>query len=395
MAKILVANKFYYQRGGDCIYTIDLVGLLQSHGHDVAVFAMQHPETLQTPWNKYFPEEVKFGMGVSSFKAILRPFGTADVIQKFNALLDDFKPDIVHLNNIHSQLSPVIAEVAHSRGIKVFWTLHDHKLLCSRYDCLRNGTICEQCLDNLHNVVKHKCLKNSYIASSIAYFEAKKWNRDRLEKCTDQFIAPSQYMLKKMQSGRFTSSKITQLYHFVDEKKYENADYEKEDYYCFVGRLSPEKGVATLIEAATQLPYKLKIVGDGPLKDELVTRVDKNAFVEFLGFKSWEEVKTIVGKARFIVVPSECNEILGLVALEALCLGTPVLGARIGGIPELIEEGFSGMAFESRNVEDLKAKIEMMWNARFNYEALAECSQQKYGSESYYRQLMNIYKQSV
>lgn len=120
MAKILVANKFYYQRGGDCIYTIDLVGLLQSHGHDVAVFAMQHPETLQTPWNKYFPEEVKFGMGVSSFKAILRPFGTADVIQKFNALLDDFKPDIVHLNNIHSQLSPVIAEVAHSRGIKVF-----------------------------------------------------------------------------------------------------------------------------------------------------------------------------------------------------------------------------------------------------------------------------------
>ena len=260
MAKILVVNKFYYRRGGDCIYTIDLVGLLQSHGHDVAVFAMQHPETLQTPWNKYFPEEVKFGLGTSSFKAILRPFGTADVIQKFNALLDDFKPDIVHLNNIHSQLSPVIAEVAHGRGIKVFWTLHDHKLLCPRYDCLRNGTICEQCLDNLHNVVKHKCLKNSYIASFIAYFEAKKWNRDRLEKCTDQFIAPSQYMLKKMKSGRFTSPKITQLYHFVDEKKYENVDYKKEDYYCFVGRLSPEKGVATLIEAVAQLPYKLKIV---------------------------------------------------------------------------------------------------------------------------------------
>lgn len=198
-----------------------------------------------------------------------------------------------------------------------------------------------------------------------------------------------------MKSGRFTSPKITQLYHFVDEKKYENVDYKKEDYYCFVGRLSPEKGVATLIEAVAQLPYKLKIVGDGPLKEELITKVNKNAFVEFLGFKSWEEVKTIVGKARFIVVPSECNEVLGLVALEALCLGTPVLGARIGGIPELIEEGFSGMTFESRDVEDLKVKIEMMWNARFDYEALAECSLQKYGSESYYRQLMNIYKQSV
>ena len=177
--------------------------------------------------------------------------------------------------------------------------------------------------------------------------------------------------------------------------KRQNVDYKKEDYYCFVGRLSPEKGVATLIEAVAQLPYKLKIVGDGPLKEELITKVNKNAFVEFLGFKSWEEVKTIVGKARFIVVPSECNEVLGLVALEALCLGTPVLGARIGGIPELIEEGFSGMTFERRDVEDLKVKIEMMWNARFDYETLAEYSLQKYGSESYYRQLMNIYKQSV
>ncbi len=395
MAKILVANKFYYPRGGDCIYTIDLVRLLQSHGHDVAVFAMQHPETLQTAWNEYFPEEVKFGMAASSFKAVLRPFGAADVIQKFNALLDDFKPDIVHLNNIHSQLSPVIAEVAHSRGVKVFWTLHDHKLLCPRYDCLRNGMICEQCLESPYNVVKHKCLKNSYIASTIAYLEAKKWNRERLEKCTDRFIAPSLYMLKKMNSGKFSSSKLTQLYHFVDKKKYEKVDYEKEDYYCFVGRLSPEKGVATLIEAVGQLPYKLKIVGDGPLKEELMAKVNKNVLVEFLGFKSWKEVKAIVSKARFIVVPSECNEVLGLVALEALCVGTPVLGARIGGIPELIEDGFSGMTFESRNVDDLKAKINMMWNARFDYEALAEYSQQKYGAESYYRQLMNIYEQLV
>lgn len=391
MARILVANKFYYPRGGDCIYTIDLVGLLQSHGHDVAVFAMQHPETLQTPWNKYFPEEVKFGMGVSSFKAVMRPFGTADVIQKFNALLDDFKPDIVHLNNIHSQLSPVIAELAHSRGIKVFWTLHDYKLLCPRYDCLQNGTICERCLDNLHNVVKYKCLKHSYIASSIAYLEARKWNRDRLEKCTDQFIAPSQFMLGKMKSGGFSSSKITQLYHFVDKKKYVNVDYNKEDYYCYVGRLSSEKGVTTLIEAANQLPYKLKIVGDGPLKDELAAKVNKDASIDFLGFKSWEEVKTIVSKARFIVVPSEWYEVLGLVIIEAECVGTPILGARIGAIPELIEENVNGMYFESRNVSDLSGKITEMFNASFDYQAIAERAQKKLSAETYYEHLIKVY----
>lgn len=391
MARILVANKFYYPRGGDCIYTIDLVELLKSHGHDVAVFAMQHPNTQQSSWSKYFPKEVKFGMEVGFFKAVMRPFGTVDVIQKFNALLDDFKPDIVHLNNIHSQLSPVIAELAHGRGIKVFWTLHDYKLLCPRYDCLQNGVICELCLKNLHNVVKYKCLKNSYIASAIAYLEAKKWNRDRLEECTDQFIAPSQFMLKKMKLGGFSSSKITQLYHFVDKKKYMNVNYNKEDYYCYVGRLSSEKGVKTLIEAANHLSYKLKIVGDGPLKDELVAKANKDASIDFLGFRSWEDVKTIVSKARFIVVPSEWYEVLGLVIIEAECLGTPVLGARIGAIPELIEENINGMCFESRNVSDLSEKITKMFNTSFDYQSIAEISRKKINAEAYYEMLIKLY----
>lgn len=395
MARVLIANKFYYPRGGDCIYTIDLAELLKAHGHDVAIFAMQHPDTLPTQWNKYFPEEVRFGIGLSAIKAVMRPFGTAEVIRNFNSLLDDFKPDIVHLNNIHSQLSPIIAELAHNRGIKVVWTLHDYKLLCPRYDCLRNGEICELCLNHKHNVIKHRCLKNSSIASCIAFLEAKKWNKDKLEKYTDQFITPSHFVFEKMKSGGFSSSNMTHLCHFVNKKKYENIDYKKEDYYCYVGRLSPEKGLATLIDAANQLPYKLKIIGDGPSKEELKARVNKNASIEFLGFKPWEEIKTIVNKARFIVAPSEWYEVLGLVIIEAQCLGTPTLGARIGGIPELIDEGFSGMTFESRNAEDLKVKIESMWKTPFDYKSLALFSQKKYNAETYYQQLINIYNQSI
>ena len=114
--KILLSNKFYYRRGGDCVCTINLEELLKRKGHEVAIFAMQYPDNIETPWSKYFPGEVKFKPGLGMLEALLRPFGTNEVKRKFTALLDDFCPDIVHLNNIHSQLSPVIAEIAHQKG---------------------------------------------------------------------------------------------------------------------------------------------------------------------------------------------------------------------------------------------------------------------------------------
>ena len=142
--RILLANKFYYARGGDCICTINLEELLKKNGHEVAIFAMDFPENLQTSWSKYFPGEIRFKPGIGIIEAFARPFGIGEVKRKFNALLDDFHPDVVHVHNIHSQLSPIIVELAHQRGIKVVWTLHDYKLLCPRYDCLRNGTeVCE------------------------------------------------------------------------------------------------------------------------------------------------------------------------------------------------------------------------------------------------------------
>ena len=216
-----------------------------------------------------------------------------------------------------------------------------------------------------------------------------------MEKCTNQFIVPSRFMLEKTESGGIHFSKITQLYHFVNEKKYLNVDYKKEDYYCYVGRLSHEKGVATLIDAANQLPYKLKIVGDGPLKDELTVKVNKEASIDFLGFKSWEEVKIIVSRARFIVVPSEWYEVLGLVIIEAECVGTPILGARIGAIPELIEESVTGMTFESKNVDDLSYKIKKMFETSFDYRTIAENAQKRFDAENYYRQLMEVYGMDV
>lgn len=392
--KILLANKFYYRRGGDCIYMLNLEQLLKAHGHEVAVFAMDYPENLDTPWKRYFPKNM------SKLMAFTRPFGSHEVKSTFKKLLDDFKPDVVHLNNVHTQLSPVMAELAHQRGIKVVWTLHDYKLLCPRYDCLKNGnTICETCFNGDKKAcLDNKCMKGSKLASFIGYKEAVTWNRERLEASTDVFICPSQFMADKMVQGGFSKSKMQTLCNFIDVEKCkfsstDGTDYtddvellpKKDDYYCFIGRLSHEKGAKTLIEAANQLPYKLVIIGGGPLMDELKSVAHTN--IEFVGFKQWDDIKQLVGKARFSVIPSEWYENNPLSVIEAQCLGTPVLGANIGGIPELTDYTFS-----SGNIADLKTKIEKMWNSEFDYQQIASDAQHRYDAETYYDKLINIYK---
>jgi len=389
--KILLANKFYYRRGGDCIYMLNLEQMFKQHNHDVAVFAMDYPENINSPWKEYFPSEVSFHPGLGILETLKRPFGSAEVRKKFTQLLDDFQPDVVHLSNIHTQLSPVIAELAHNRGIKIIWTLHDYKLLCPRYDCLRNGKfICEKCFTNKKNVLKYRCMKNSLLASIIAYKEAKTWYRERIEKITDVFVCPSQFMADKMLQGGYNKAKIHRLCNFIDVTKCTRDSYEKSNYYCYVGRLSNEKGVKTLIEAANELSYKLVIIGDGPLIAELKSTAGKN--IEFVGFKQWDEIKDLVGKARFTVVPSEWYENNPLSVIEAKCLGTPVLGARIGGIPELINEGSDGMTFASCDANDLRQKIQEMMGTSFNYENIAKESQEKYNDSSYYNNLLAIYK---
>lgn len=389
--KILLANKFYYRRGGDCIYMLNLEKLLKAHGHEVAVFAMDYPENLDTPWKKYFPKNM------SKLMAFTRPFGSHEVKSTFKKLLDDFKPDVVHLNNVHTQLSPVMAELAHQRGIKVVWTLHDYKLLCPRYDCLKNGnTICETCFKGDKKAcLDNKCMKGSKLASFIGFKEAIVWNRERLEASTDVFICPSQFMADKMVQGGFSKSKMQTLCNFIDVEKCKFSSTDgtddvellpkKENYYCFIGRLSHEKGAKTLIEAANQLPYKLVIIGGGPLMDELKSVAHTN--IEFVGFKQWDDIKQLVGKARFSVIPSEWYENNPLSVIEAQCLGTPVLGANIGGIPELTDYTFS-----SGNIADLKTKIEKMWNSEFDYQQIALDAQHRYDAETYYDKLINIYK---
>lgn len=392
MKKILISNKFYYNRGGDCVASLSLEKLLREKGHPVAFFSMKHPLNFTSEWESFFIPSINFSGNIKEkIKATNRIFYSQTVKKNFLRLIDEFKPDIVHLNNIHSYISPYIGEIAHKKGIKVIWSLHDYKLVCPTYLCLRNGKTCDLCIKRgPFNVLTNKCMKNSLSASILAYLEAIVWNKKRLAKNTNKFIAPSNFMKEKMILGGFPSNKLHTLPHFTN-RQFTPAHQTKQNYYCFVGRLSEEKGLKTLINVAKQLPYKLIVIGTGPLKDSF--NLNNKTNIEFVGFKEWDEIQSIIKNAKFLVSPSECFEVFGLSNIEAQCLGTPVLGANIGGIPEVIEEHQNGLLFESGNSDDLKEKIELMFRTPFDYTTISQKAREKYSAENYYQELIKIYNE--
>jgi glycosyltransferase involved in cell wall biosynthesis len=391
--KILLANKFYYHRGGDTTAVISTEQILRSKGHRTAVFSVKHPQNIPSPYEQYSPREVNFAAGGrGKISATVRLFRSPEVGRNFNRLLDDFRPDVVHLHNIHSHLSPLIAEIAHKRGIRTVWTLHDYKLICPAYACLRGGKSCELCFSNKWQVVKHACMKNSLPASILAWMEALCWNRRKLERITDTFISPSSFLKEKMTLAGYRPQQIEVLHNFMYRQMPPSAG--KADYYCYVGRLSEEKGVAALLEAARLLPLPLKVIGDGPLRD-LLRRQYPQAHIEFTGQLPFSQLLPIVQQARFLVMPSICYENNPFSVIEALCMGTPVLGAKIGGIPELITSGENGLLFAPVNVEALTAGIRKMMGSSFNYPEIANRAQKKFSAESFYQRLMDIYRRET
>ena len=389
--KILLCNKFYYRRGGDCIYTMNLEQLLKSHGHEVAIFSQQYPLNEPSPWSKYWPSEFKMKPSLNMIDSLLRPFGYGSVRQRFKAILDDFQPDVVHLNNIHTQLSPILAEVAHERGIRVIWTIHDTKFVCPCYSCMRDGKWCEECFTEKKAVIKHKCMPGGALGSYIGYKEAMKWTPARLQENVDAFICPSQFLADTLVKGGFSSEKLNIHSNFIDTNRISDTQQKRDNYYVYLGQLNPIKGIKTLCEVAATLPYKLIVIGSGTLENQLRTEYQQSKQIEFLGQLSWEAVKPLLANAKFMVLPSECSENNPISIIESLCLGTPVLGAKIGGIPELIKET-NGMTFQSTDQKSLFDGINQMWRKQFDYQQISSDASYKFGDEQYYNALLNLYK---
>ncbi len=398
--KIVIINKFLYPRGGDCICALNLRKLLEANGHEVRFFAMDYAENLPFPETKYFPEEVSFSAGgiKNKLNAIGRVvFGTGTK-SRFTQLLHDFNPDVVHLHNIHSYLSPALAQVAHSKGIKVVWTLHDYKLICPAYSCLHHDAVCEACFTDKQQVLRRKCMKGSLVASGLAYVEALQWNKKKLSAWTDEFICPSQFMASKMNQGGYDKKKLSVLCNFIDDEKVQliqaTPQKEQEEAYCYVGRLSKEKGVEHLLQAASTLARKLYVAGGGPLADALKQQYHDASNIVFLGHLSSQEIIALFKKVRFSIIPSICYENNPLSVIESLCCGTPVLGANIGGIPELMSDE-SCELFDCDDLSDMKEKIECMFQKQVDSETLSEVSLRNYSSDNHYKKLLSIYKKVI
>lgn len=390
--KILLANKYFYPRGGDCVHTIQLKNLLEKNGHKVAIFSMQHPDNIPNEFSKYWPSEINFKKKniANLIAGIFRPFGVPEVKYKWNQLLNDFEPDIIHCHNIHSQLSPVIAKIAKKKKIPIVWTLHDYKILCPAYVLRRGANICEACISSKINVIKHKCIKKSSLASIIGYLESKYWNSTKLQCYTDIFIAPSNFIKEKMIEGGINKDKIIHLYNFMDEQKFTVSNIRK-DYYVYVGRLSQEKGLNTLLSVAARSPDKtLIIIGVGPLRQKLEQKYTSD-HIKFIGFQNWDHIKQLLGEAQFMVIPSEWYENNPLSTLESLALGTPVLGADIGGIPELINKS-NGVLFKSGNMNSLLHNLNKMLDSDWDYNQISVQAKDKYSETFYYNKLIQLYQ---
>lgn len=388
-------------RGGAELVAINTRRLLMEHGHEVRVFAMQYPENLPAEGADTYPKEVKpFGSLTDKLKAARRSLGMGDVRQAVRRALDEFTPDVVHIHNVHTYLSPLIAEEAHNRGIRVVWTLHDYKPICPTYSCRRpDGKICEECFHNPQAVLKYRCMKGSLSSSVMAWIEARRWNRQRLEGMIDTYIAPSAFMGQKLAEAGFDKSKIEVLCNFVDPDKLEalkdtpdTRQQSRKPYFCYIGRLSYEKGVETMLKATLKAGATLKVAGQGPLFEELKAKYGYYSDIIFLGHLDAPQVAHLLKGSTASILPSEWYENNPLGVIESLSTGTPVIGSRMGGIPELIEEGRDGFTYPTFDVDALAQTMNKALSYNFDHKEIAHQADLRFNRATHYKRLLEIYK---
>ncbi len=399
--KILIVSKFFCVRGGADAVVMTTRDLLIRAGHQVQVFAMTFPANINLPEASTWASEVDFsGPLPMKVKAFARLMGVGDVSRKFRKVLKDFRPDVVHFHNIHSYLSPVVVSLAHAFGARTVWTMHDLKLVCPAYLGRRpDGSICSDCVDGKNNLMKYRCLKGGRVASFMALLESVRWSRARLDSVTDCFIAPSGFLRDMLVRGGFTPEKIKVLNNFIDPQKIAAIQSlgvrrgpAPEPYFAYAGRLSPEKGIRTLVEAAVKAGVVLRVAGDGPMRASL-EELARGSRVEFLGSLDPEGVMTLMRGADASVMPSECYENNPLSVIESLCAGTPVIGADIGGVPELIVPGVSGERFVSGSVDSLASCLRDFRPERYDREAIASDAAIRFSASTHLKILLQIYSE--
>ncbi|MDO4231761.1 MAG: glycosyltransferase family 4 protein [Lautropia sp.] len=353
--RLLSLNSYHYRRGGSEVVFLEHDALFRELGWETAVMSMHHPKNLPSPWSKYFIEELELGRTngladkvVKASKAIW----SFETQRKLRELLAVFPADVAHLHCIYHHLSPSALPVLHEAGIPIVLTAHDLKIACPAYKMLNSEGVCERCRDgSVINVLKHRCIHKSVLASTIVMLESglsrtmNTWKR-----YVNRVVAPSEFYRNKLIEWGWPAEQVVYVPNYVDANVF-TPSYEPSDYILYAGRLSEEKGVPTLVKAAAKAGVKLRVAGTGPLEAELKALPNADS-IEWLGYCSGDALWDQVRGARALVLPSEWYENAPMSVLEAFASGTPVVGADIGGIPEMITPE-TGWVFPSGDVDAL------------------------------------------
>lgn len=360
--KILQANKFFFINGGSETVMFQERDFLLKSGHQVIDFSMQDERNLASDNQIHFVNNRRYkdtkASQLAKISDALSFVHSAEAVKKISRLIIESKPDLVHCHNIYHQLTPSIIGVAKKLGVPVVLTLHDSKPVCPSYYRVRAGKPCSDCLDgDFFNVVRHRCADGSLGKSALLYAEAIIQRLMGNYEKVDVFIAPSQFMQQSVAS-RISQQRIKLLYNGIDTNLVEGTSAD-DGYVLYLGRLVQEKGIETLLKAHANSSNKWRLVvaGTGPLLDVLKAQYSSSIFV---GYITGEPLKSLIDKAALIVLPSEIYENCPMSVLEAMAYGKPVIGSKMGGTIELVEDGVTGLLFDAGNVDDLKMKLEQL-----------------------------------
>lgn len=397
--KILMVNKFLYPNGGSETYMFTLGEQLTKMGHEVQYFGMEHEGRVVGNRVNAYTSGMNFhgGSKLAKLTYPLKTIYSGEARKKLRLVLEDFQPDVVHLNNFNYQLTPsVILEVEAwrkqtGRSCRMIYTAHDYQLVCPNHMLYRpeEGRTCEACIGgHYESCMKHRCIHGSRARSALGMLEAKYWNGRNTYALIDRIICCSAFMKEKLDTNLIFRDKTVALHNFVADDLPQAR--EKRPYVLYFGRFAAEKGMDMLLAACRELPeVQFVFAGSGPMEGELAGAPN----VKYVGFQQGDALKKLIAEARFTVYPSVWYENCPLSVMESIASGTPVIGARIGGIPELIEDGKTGLLFESGNVQELTKQIRRLWDdAALRASCEAACRAQHFDTaEEYARKLLTYY----
>lgn len=407
--KILLINSEHGLLGGAHTVYFNIAEMLRERGHDVIFFAMHSNNELPCPQADFFSKKSNKN---NKLLYLCNAFYNKNAGRKLEKLIEKEHPEIAHIHLMWRSLSPSILDVLKRNHVPVVHTVHDYSMICSHVTLrsTNGGYVCEKCAGGHYlQSIKTRCYNGSIVKSFLTAVEM--YSRNRFHhpaNLIDHFNFVSNFCAEKHKEmdNKFQNVHCSVIYNVPDSKVV--AISEKgiantyNSYYLYYGRLAYEKGLNTLVSAFIALPnLRLKIVGTGPMEQPLKEKCsDKINNIEFLGFKKGEELYELVRNARYVCVPSEWYENCPMTVIEGFTLGTPVIGARIGGIPELVNDSKNGFLFESGKLNSLIDTIKKS-NAisEEEYKSMKKnaflMAHVRFNREKYIDQILEIYKQTI